>query len=378
MNILLIFFLEQILAQNGRVKRSATINCDIVNVDCTFLTMAITLNETCRAMEYPAVPRSGAGLYVTKSRDLKKDSILEELRDNCTFPLVPANGTAPGLPAIVACTEEIPDSSFVRTSAWLQFSPVNVNFEIKLMEPVELECYYNKTLNLDNERIEISDPVVSAVKEELQAAEIINNLGLSLVTSDDRDEREYDDGKMSEKSFFLGDTITVSVQMQKPNDFYWVYLKECDIKSGQKSLNIFNNFCPSKEFKDILSIKRKSFTSFSFILFKLDDVPSLEVKCNLAVLTIVDPMPPRCEESAGDSMYEGFYDYFNETDYYANYSNSSNSSNSEVEKSLNSLSLQSSIQILPHQNLIASGKRTCLSFSLQVTVFCLSVALSLF
>ena len=70
----------QLSAQSGRVKRSATINCDIVNVDCSFLTMGIYLNETCRAMEYPAVPMSGAGLYVTNSTGFKVDSIEEGIK----------------------------------------------------------------------------------------------------------------------------------------------------------------------------------------------------------------------------------------------------------------------------------------------------------
>ena len=106
-----------------------------------------------------------------------------------------------------------------RTSAWLQFSPENVDFEIKLMEPIELECSYNTILNLDDESIEISDSVVAAVKEEMQTADIINEFGLTLVTSDERGEREYDDGK-TEKSFYLGDVISVSVQAQKTNPYY--------------------------------------------------------------------------------------------------------------------------------------------------------------
>jgi hypothetical protein len=64
---------SQVYAHAGRVKRGATINCDIVVVDCKLETIKISLNETCRSQEYQVVPSTGAGLFVTNSKIFNSD-----------------------------------------------------------------------------------------------------------------------------------------------------------------------------------------------------------------------------------------------------------------------------------------------------------------
>jgi len=78
-SFLILFGQKSILinALTGRVKRGATINCDIVIVDCNLDTIEISLNETCREQEYQVIPSSGAGLFVTSSKFFNTDLDLQ-------------------------------------------------------------------------------------------------------------------------------------------------------------------------------------------------------------------------------------------------------------------------------------------------------------
>ena len=76
----------------------------------------------------------------------------------------------------------------------------------------------NKSLlNLEEEKISISEADVTAVKEEINADEIINDFGLSLHTSPFDIETN---SERSESSYFLGDTISVRVEVQNENPYY--------------------------------------------------------------------------------------------------------------------------------------------------------------
>ncbi|CBY14995.1 unnamed protein product [Oikopleura dioica] len=181
-SFLILFGQKSILinALTGRVKRGATINCDIVIVDCNLDTIEISLNETCREQEYQVIPSSGAGLFVTSSKFFNTDLDLQspDERRSCVFNTSEINNEvelAPSLPDITPCVD-IAEQSFsgeITSSGWLHFSPVEVEFEIKLMEPVQIECYFDSILNLDEEEISISEADVTAVKEEIKADQII-------------------------------------------------------------------------------------------------------------------------------------------------------------------------------------------------------------
>lgn len=85
------------------------------------------------------------------------------------------------------------------------------------MEPVQIECYFDSILNLDEEEISISEADVTAVKEEIKADQIINDFGLSLQTSPFDVESNME---KIEKSYFLGDTISVRVEIENNNPYY--------------------------------------------------------------------------------------------------------------------------------------------------------------
>ena len=112
---------SRVNAHTGRVKRGATINCDIVVVDCKLETIEISLNETCRSQEYQVVPSTGAGLFVTNSKIFNSDldlqsagdilekhfflskNVLDERR-SCMFNSTELE-SAPSLPDITPCVD---------------------------------------------------------------------------------------------------------------------------------------------------------------------------------------------------------------------------------------------------------------------------------
>ena len=80
-----------------------------------------------------------------------------------------------------------------------------------------LKVIKSSLLNLDEEEISISEAEVAAVQEEIPEDDIINDFGLSLHTSPfDIDSNS----EKNEKSYYLGDTISVRVEVQKENPYY--------------------------------------------------------------------------------------------------------------------------------------------------------------
>ena len=171
---------NQVNAHAGRVKRGATINCDIVVVDCNWETIEISLNETCRSQEYQVVPSSGAGLFVTNSKIFNSNGDLQSagfIFLNNSFFYLFFRGTTQlcfqqyrarispklawhhsvcrhrraGILKITTKAEQQSVQSLngiITSSGWLHFSPAEVDFEIKLMEPVQIECYFDRFFNI--------------------------------------------------------------------------------------------------------------------------------------------------------------------------------------------------------------------------------------